>query len=227
MNGKHWIIPIVGAVAAITIVTCTQIAPTESDKFENIAQEGTSAPKPHESIADDRLAETSPASNNATTTIAPANSEDSEGGHTLAESIVHAPTPMTADGIRRVSKFADGLATKNERQKEFLALSRNEEKDPQWSPQMQDALASSLRNNFGRRGGLEVSDIQCTRTICTMSAVVANSAAPSQSSDWQALMRSVMNEPWFGDHFFDASTTMGTDDKGLIYLTYFVRKKGE
>lgn len=134
------------------------------------------------------------------------------------------PTPLSVENVERVSKFAAGLAAQNERQRDFLSLATSEEADPQWSPQMEEYLAGSLREHYGGMAGLEVSNVRCTRSICAMSAV-ANSSAITGASDWQSLMGSVMNETWFREQFFDASTSMGTDGRGLIYITYFVRKK--
>lgn len=226
MNGKLLIGLVAGVAVAVALATCLRMAPTEGDAVENAGREDAGAPRPRASAADGGAAAASPAPAAATAAATAADPSASGGGRAAADGAAGAPVAMSADGIQRVSRFADGLAARNERQKEFLSLARNEAQDPEWSPQMQDALADSVRDNFGQRSGLAVSDVRCTRTICTLSAVVGGSAS-SQASDWQALMRSVMNEPWFGDQFFDASTTMGTDDEGLIYLTYFVRKTGE
>lgn len=158
--------------------------------------------------------------------------ESSDGGNAhLAppgEAAVAAlgPAPLSAENIGRVAKFAEGLAAGNERQKEFLHLATHEELDPEWSPQMQDALGRALRERQGGRTGLEIGEPRCTRSICTISAVPYRNVL-DDTNDWQALMVEVMNEPWFQEHFFDASTTMGSDDRGLIYLTYFVRKNAD
>ena len=134
---------------------------------------------------------------------------------------------MSGESTRRVSAFAERLAATSERQREFLTLAAEEEADPQWSQQMQDALAGSLRDHYGDKGGLEISEVRCTRSICAMSAVVSNPILSGQATDWQSLIGSVMGEPWFPQQFFDASTTMGTDDDGMIYITYVVRKPSD
>lgn len=219
MNRRLWTGLAIGIAAAIIGVMYMQWPSTKAGDTETLAQEhgdSTHVLEPTDSPG----------------SVAPESAvNDSSTGVDLAASAraplddaLLTPTPMTAENARRVSRFAEGLAMNSERQKEFLTLATNEEKDPQWSPQMQSALTNALSHHCGQRSGLEVSDVHCTRSICTISAVVKDSTSTGQASDWQAWMGPVMNEPWFGDQFFDASTAMGTDDKGLIYVTYFLRK---
>ncbi|MHC9083895.1 hypothetical protein ACYX7E_02530 [Luteimonas sp. RIT-PG2_3] len=219
MSRKLWKALALGIAAAIIGVMYMQWRSIKVDDTETLAQEhGDSA---HVLEPAGRARSVAPES---------AVDESSTGADLAAsaraplDGALHTPTPMSAENARRVSRFSEGLAMNSERQKEFLTLATNEEKDPQWSPQMQSALTNALNNHYGQRSGLEVSDVHCTRSICTISAVVKDSTSVGQASDWQAWIGPVMNEPWFGDQFFDASTTMGTDDKGLIYVTYFLRK---
>lgn len=158
---------------------------------------------------------------------APRPADTGHRGGFPASSPRNSPTAMSGESIRRVSAFAERLAATSERQREFLTLAAEEEPDPQWSQQMQDALAGSLRDHYGDKGGLEVSEVRCTRSVCVMSAVVSDSSSLGQATDWQSLIGSVMGEPWFPQQFFDASTTMGMDDDGMVYITYLVRKPPE
>ena len=34
----------------------------------------------------------------------------------------------------------------------------------------------------------------------------------------------MMQEPWFRESFFDASTTVATDATGNVFVSYFIRK---
>lgn len=227
MNNKLALALAAGATIAIIAAIYIQRSSSESREAGLVPSVSTRSPVTNQSEIDVNSVETESRSGNVVTDLGSQPLVNDQRAGRSSASNPSSPTPMSSDSGHRVSKFAEGLAATSERQKEFLIIATKEEQDPSWSPRMQDALASSLRDHYGNKGGLEVSDVRCTRSICTMSAVVASSASINQATDWQAVMGSVMNEPWFAEHFFDASTTMGMDDKGMVYLTYFVRKPGD
>jgi hypothetical protein len=44
------------------------------------------------------------------------------------------------------------------------------------------------------------------------------------NADWQRLMAMIMGEPWFGANFSDTQSSMQGDAKGVMYITFFIRK---
>lgn len=53
---------------------------------------------------------------------------------------------------------------------------------------------------------------------------VARNPQPPGPGDYQRLVGYMMQEPWFRESFFDASTTVATDATGNVFVSYFIRK---
>jgi hypothetical protein len=228
---NHKLVLAVAAGATIALMAAIQIQRRSSEGRESLAMPSldTGSPVRTTTAVEAHALGTERGPGDIVTDHWPPRPPDAGRGGVLSASShqgspTRTPMPMSDDDIRRVSAFAERLAATSERQREFLTLAAKEEADPHWSQQMQEALAGSLGNHYGDKGGLEVSEVRCTRSICSLSAVVSNSSSLGQATDWQSLIGSVMGEPWFPQQFFDASTTMGADDDGMIYITYLVRK---
>ena len=109
---------------------------------------------------------------------------------------------------------------------DLYKLLESEGRDENWSSIIEDSFNASLRANGRGYGGLEVSEPRCSKSICYISAVARpGTSSRSSNSDWQRLIQSAYTEPWFAEKFVDASTTLGGDQRGTIYISFFERKR--
>lgn len=136
------------------------------------------------------------------------------------------PSKMSEENGRRVAAMQKDLMLNNALYDDLLKLAKSEPADPNWSPQMESNFYDAFREHAGGYGGLELSDVRCTASICYMSATVA-SGTPSTatSADWQRLEGRVFSEPWFSESFMDINSIMGGDANGTIYISIYLRKK--
>ena len=132
------------------------------------------------------------------------------------------PRTLTMANERRLDALAADLARREPRQRDFLQLAKSEERDPNWSGNMERMLQASIQNHGSGLTGLEVGVPYCSRTLCKLVATGGRSTEDA-NANWQRLMGAVMSEPWFGQNFDDASTSVTGDAKGVMYITYFVR----
>lgn len=132
------------------------------------------------------------------------------------------PRTLTMANERRLDALAADLARRDPRQRDFLQLAKSEERDPNWSDNMERMLQASIQNHGSGLTGLEVGMPYCSRTLCKLVATGGRSTDDA-NTNWQRLMEAVMSEPWFGQNFDDTSTSITGDEKGVMYITYFVR----
>lgn len=144
-------------------------------------------------------------------------------GTVSADRTLAAPGPMSADNEKRVVKFADEMAAKDQRYADLKAMALSDGRDEEWSPRTESALMTSLASNGKGFGGLELGNVRCSRTVCALSAT-GGTSTESGNADWQRLTGSLMSEPWFGREFNDTATSMINDGSGMVYITYFIRK---
>lgn len=130
--------------------------------------------------------------------------------------------PLTMAQEQRLETFVDALAEHHPSVRDFESLAQQEQKDPDWSAEVESLLANAMLRHGAHLTVLHAGPPYCTRSICRMVATggLDTSAA---NADWQGLMSKIMGEPWFAEHFVDASTTLQGGPEGVLYVTYFVR----
>lgn len=151
------------------------------------------------------------------------NGSSSRGGaSSLGESTM--PRPMSQANRKRVDALAEWGASMESRLKDFHDLAISEKPDPRWSPQAESSLRSSLtQHTLKSAGGLEIDDVRCTATLCVLSAT-GGQHTEDPKANWQNVMQDMMGDAWFRERFADTSTSMINDGKGMVYLTYLIRK---
>ena len=174
----------------------------------------------------------------ADTTAVATGSHDAVGkpvaeARSQATTPLHAPVigtredarPLSAEGERRLEKFLAGLRNSSTDAKDYETLGRSEPADPDWSPQLEALIQRTIERHAGEFGQLEIGRPRCSRSLCMLTAV-ATARNPQQPgpTDYQRLVSYMMQEPWFRESFFDASTTMSTDATGNVFVSYFIRK---
>jgi hypothetical protein len=133
--------------------------------------------------------------------------------------------PLSAEGERRVDKFLAGLRTSSTDAKDYETLGRSEPADPDWSPRLEALIQQVIERHAREFSRLEISRPRCSKSLCMLTAV-ATTRNPQQlaQADFQRLVSYMMQETWFRESFFDASTTISTDAAGNVYVSYFIRK---
>lgn len=133
--------------------------------------------------------------------------------------------PLSVEGERRVSKFLAGLRTTSTDAKDYETLGRSEPADPDWSPRLEALIQQVIERHAREFSRLEISRPRCSKSLCMLTAV-ATTRNPQQlaQTDFQRLVGHMMQETWFRESFFDASTTVAGDASGDVYVSYFIRK---
>ncbi len=133
--------------------------------------------------------------------------------------------PLSAEGERRLDKFLAGLRATSTDAQDYETLGRSEPADPDWSPRLEALIQQAIDRHAHEFGRLEIGRPRCSKSLCMLTAV-ATTRNPQQlaQADYQRLVGHMMQEPWFRESFFDASTTMASDATGLVYVSYFIRK---
>lgn len=132
---------------------------------------------------------------------------------------------LSAEGERRVDKFLAGLRTASSDAKDYETLGRSEPADPDWSPRLETLIEQMIERHAREFGHLEISKPRCSRSLCMLTAVATTRNPPQLAqADFQRLVGYMMQEPWFRESFFDASTTMAADATGDVFVSYFIRK---
>ncbi|WP_213434510.1 MULTISPECIES: hypothetical protein [Lysobacteraceae] len=134
--------------------------------------------------------------------------------------------PLTSEDERRLQAFVDSGAQHNADQRDYELLVVKEAPDAEWSEATERRLEDALRRHGARFTALHASAPHCTRTLCRMLATGGfNSDAPD--ADWQRLVYEVQRDPSVRDAFVDQHTAVGGDDKGVMFVTYLVRRDGQ
>ena len=133
--------------------------------------------------------------------------------------------PLSAEGERRLEKFLAGLRNASTDAKDYETLRRSEPADPDWSPRLEALIQRTIDRHAGEFGQLEIGRPRCSRSLCMLTAVaIARNPQSPGPGDYQRLVGYMMQEPWFRESFFDASTTVATDATGNVFVSYFIRK---
>lgn len=133
--------------------------------------------------------------------------------------------PLSSEGERRLETFLAGLRNASTDAKDYETLGRSEPADPDWSPRLESLIQRTIDRHAGEFGQLEIGRPRCSRSLCMLTAVaIARDPQQPGPSDYQRLVSYMMQEPWFRESFFDASTTVATDATGNVFVSYFIRK---
>jgi hypothetical protein len=150
---------------------------------------------------------------------------DAAGISVLAAGTAAVARPLSAEGERRVDTFLAGLRTASSDAKDYETLGRSEPADPDWSPRLEALIQQVIERHAREFGHLEISKPRCSKSLCMLTAV-ATTRNPQHvgRTDYQRLVGYMMQEPWFREAFFDASTTVSSDATGNVFVSYFIRK---
>jgi hypothetical protein len=169
---------------------------------------------------DDAVASATPTSTEAPADSSPSNAPTQATAQTTK---LVGLQPLTADQEQRLEAFVDVNAKDSERVRDFEMLSDNEAQDPDWSEMTERRIEDALRRHGARYTALHAGPVHCTQSICRMLATGGfNSEAPD--ADWQRLVGYVMDDPPLRNAFMDMSTVVSADAKGIMYVTYLVRR---
>lgn len=148
-----------------------------------------------------------------------ANSESSEGN-------LRGPAIMSAENAKRAALVNGKLRAADAEFSDLMEILEKEGRDEAWAQQMENSFDVALRSHGPGYSGLEVDKVRCGRSVCVMSAVVRAGTSPtSPNADWSGLISNAFGEPWFGQNFMDTRTTLAPDDKGMIFISVFERKR--
>lgn len=134
------------------------------------------------------------------------------------------PSPMSQAGQVRVDAMLERLRQSDRNTEEYELLAGSEPRDADWSGRMEATLRHAILRHGGASTGLEVSAPRCTQTLCRLTAASHAAATDRPDSDWQRLVYAIAGERWWRQEFFDVSTSVTSDDRGMLYVTYFLRK---
>lgn len=134
------------------------------------------------------------------------------------------PRHLTPENEQRLENFAESAAAWDPRFKDLYTLAQSEKKDPEWSDDVEQQLQASIRQHGAQLVGIQTRVPHCTQTVCMLVAT-GGMGTDVANADWQTLMSALMNEPWFALNFSDTSTSVQGDAKGVMYITYFIRKR--
>lgn len=149
-----------------------------------------------------------------------------ETSHAAVASVQVGLKPLTMEDERRLQAFVDSGARYNADQRDYELLASKEAPDTEWSDATERQLEDVIRRHAARFTALHASAPHCTRTLCRMLATGGfNSDAPD--ADWQRLMSDVQRDPALRSAFVDQHTAVGGDEKGVMFVTYLVRRDGQ
>ncbi|KGQ18339.1 hypothetical protein LF41_1338 [Lysobacter dokdonensis DS-58] len=95
--------------------------------------------------------------------------------------------------------------------------------DKAWADDAERQLALSVRALGNNQPALQVSEPECFTSVCVLMATGGHSTEQA-NADWQRLIYTVADEPWFRAGFVDLSTTLRADPGGTLYVTYLLRR---
>ena len=131
------------------------------------------------------------------------------------------PIPLSQDDEQQLRTLLEQRMSPGDYAGELYELARNEAPDRD-SERLEELIAATIRRHGGAQTGLRLSRPHCTRSVCTLMAR-GTATTSDPRADWQRLSASIMNQPWFREHFDDASTVVVPDAQGIAYLTFYVR----
>lgn len=153
----------------------------------------------------------------ATTTPAPATSRQAFANA--------GPRPMTPEGEARIEALLAGLRrTEDATTRGYKLLARSEPSDPDSSPRLESLIQQVIDRHARELGQLEISRPRCSRSLCMLAAASHVAQTQHPQADFSRLTGHMFAEPWFSEAFFDQQTTVHSDRRGVVYVSYFIRK---
>lgn len=134
------------------------------------------------------------------------------------------PGPTSPQNEERLEKFLEDVVSHDSAFADLNKLAETEAKDPEWSDPVEQMFRESIRRLGAKMTALQVAEPYCTQTVCRLLAT-GTFSSDAANADWQHLMNLVMNEPWFRQNFADTRSSMHGDSHGVVYVSYFVRKR--
>ena len=151
---------------------------------------------------------------------------DQSGGSTGSQVDRRGPSIMSPENVQRAMRMNGKLRAADPEFSDLMEILEKEGRDEDWAQQVESSFDVALRSYGPGYSGLEVQKVRCGRTVCVMSAAVRSGTSPtSPNADWSRLLSNTFGEPWFGQNFMDTSTTLAPDDKGMIFISVFERKR--
>lgn len=144
----------------------------------------------------------------------------------IPEGSLRGPAVMSAENAKRAALVKGKLRAADAEFSDLMEILDKEGRDDAWAQQIENSFDVALRSHGPGYSGLEVDKVRCGRSVCVMSAVVRAGTSPtSPNADWSGLIANTFGEPWFGQNFMDTRTTLAPDDKGMIFISVFERKR--
>jgi hypothetical protein len=135
------------------------------------------------------------------------------------------PRPMTPEGEARIEALLAGLRrTDDATTQDYELLARSEPSDPDSSPRLESLIQQVIDRHARDLGHLEITRPRCGKTLCMLAAASHVPQTQHPQADFSRLTGHMFAEPWFREAFFDQQTTVHSDRRGVVYVSYFIRK---
>ncbi|TDK23754.1 hypothetical protein E2F46_09475 [Luteimonas aestuarii] len=130
------------------------------------------------------------------------------------------PQPLAQEDLPKLAQAIDRLRGEGGAWQDLLDLSEAEEPDAE-ARRLERQIEQSILRHGGLYTKLRLAPPYCTRSVCLLRAVGAGGMRAQ--SDWQQLVLTMLNEPWFRQSFDDMRTSVSSSGDDVLYVTLFVR----
>jgi hypothetical protein len=132
---------------------------------------------------------------------------------------------MTPEGEARIEALLASLRrTQDATSRDYELLARSEPADPDSSPRLESLIQQVIDRHARDLGQLEITRPRCSKSLCMLSAVSHVPQTQHPQADFSRLTGHMFAEAWFREAFFDQQTTVHSDSRGVVYVSYFIRK---
>lgn len=219
-----WALLVVGLLLALAFFASEHVSQSRGPVASQVERSPSSATLavPDAERVDLRASDTSAAQN---VLSAPPSADKTAlaGGKGFTSFPNTGPTVLTSGNEQRLLSYAEDLAGRDQKLKDFLTLLRSEERDDEWADSVERQLQASIRLHGSRHTALQIGVPKCSKTVCMILAT-GGMSSDAANADWQKLIYGVASEPWFQQSFIDMSTTMRGSPTGIMYVSYLIRK---
>jgi hypothetical protein len=130
------------------------------------------------------------------------------------------PQPLVQEDLPKFARSIEGLKGEGGAWRDLLDLAEAEDQDAE-ARRLERQIEQSILRHGGGYTELRLASPHCTRSVCLMRAVGAGGMRAQ--SDWQQLVSTMINAPWYRQSFDDMRTSVSSSGGDVVYLTLFVR----
>lgn len=138
------------------------------------------------------------------------------------------PRQLSADNQQRIQTLLQKLeAPENPSMAYMLDVKErlaNEEPDAAWGRKVRMNLDEDFARLPGLLHNLEVSDVQCAKSVCAIYAVSPVDSTDAPGTDWQRFLGETFGQPQWRTELEPRSTVVSSVDGRVVYITYAERK---